>query len=481
VNRSRLAPALALCAAAATTMVSAALAGGSAQAATTAVESSSPIRLTSPTEVTAYTYRGWVDFDPRLRLVAGAEPFEIWSRKKSFSTPITSEWRSSAGTVTLPDGLVTDFRGLTSFVHMRIRNADGELVRSLKRDVCLNGDGTRARPDAPLRSPYPYGCSYSRLTRGYVQGIQAGWANYVYTYGKPFRLQPGEYDVTAYIPKAYREPLQIAAADGIRKFHLHVTDEGFECRGCRTDGGQPRTEGGTGLQPAASEPATASAGEPVGPMPDLQSLPAFGLRIAPSGNFLQFSADVWNAGTSPLVVDGFRREGEDVMDAYQYFVDADGNQTGYQQVGTMEWDAKDSHQHWHFRDFARYRLLKADKTNAVRSRKEAFCLANTDPIDYTVPGADWRPENTDLHTACGDQDALSVREVLSSGSGDTYAQFRAGQSFDLRGLPNGQYYIAVEANPVGRLVELDTTNNVAYRKVTIGGVEGARTAQVGWH
>ena len=28
------------------------------------------------------------------------------------------------------------------------------------------------------------------------------------------------------------------------------------------------------------------------------------------------------------------------MDAYQYFFDADGNQTGYQKVGQMEWDAR---------------------------------------------------------------------------------------------------------------------------------------------
>ena len=147
-----------------------------------------------------------------------------------------------------------------------------------------------------------------------------------------------------------------------------------------------------------------------------------------------------------MVVDGFRRPGEDVMDAYQYFFDADGNQTGYEQVGEMDWHAA-NHQHWHFDDFARYRLLKADKTNAVRSTKESFCLANTDAVDYTVPGADWRPENTDLSSACGGRDALSLREVLSSGSGDTYAQYRAGQSFNLEGLPNGRYYVAVEANP----------------------------------
>ena len=69
---------------------------------------------------------------------------------------------------------------------------------------------------------------------------------------------------------------------------------------------------------------------------------------------------------------------------------------------------------------------------AVRSKKEAFCLANTDPIDQTVPNADWNVTNDDLSTACGEYESLSIREVLASGWGDTYSQSRAGQSFNLK-------------------------------------------------
>ena len=58
-------------------------------------------------------------------------------------------------------------------------------------------------------------------------------------------------------------------------------------------------------------------------------------------------------------------------------------------------------------------------------------------MDYTVKGAIWKPENTELSTACGDRQSLGVREVLSTGSGDTYAQYLPGQSFDLSGLRNG--------------------------------------------
>ncbi len=137
-------------------------------------------------------------------------------------------------------------------------------------------------------------------------------------------------------------------------------------------------------------------------------------------------------------------------------------------VGEMHWHAQ-NHQHWHFEDFARYRLLNADKTKAVRSTKQSFCLANTDAVDYTVPGADWRPENTDLSTACGGQDAVSIREVLSAGSGDTYLQYRYGQAFRIKNLPNGVYCVAVEANPLGNLAELDETNNDSLRKIRLAG------------
>ncbi len=100
------------------------------------------------------------------------------------------------------------------------------------------------------------------------------------------------------------------------------------------------------------------------------------------------------------------------------------------------------------------------------SKKEAFCLANTDSIDQTVVNADWNPENTDLSTDCGAPGSLSLREVLAAGWGDTYAQFRAGQSFNLKNLPNGTYYIATIANPDQRLVESDDTDNVALRKIS---------------
>ena len=116
---------------------------------------------------------------------------------------------------------------------------------------------------------------------------------------------------------------------------------------------------------APTGPTTSDADALEGPVPNLKSLPAWGIGISPNGNNLTFAATVWNAGNSPLVVDGFRVEGEDEMDAYQYFFDAEGNQTGYQPVGHFHWDAKPTHQHWHFKDFASYTLLREDMTRVA--------------------------------------------------------------------------------------------------------------------
>jgi hypothetical protein len=87
-----------------------------------------------------------------------------------------------------------------------------------------------------------------------------------------------------------------------------------------------------------------------------------------------------------------------------------------------------------------------------------------------------------LSTACGGPEALWVREVLPVGWGDTYYQGLPGQSFDVTDLPNGTYYVKVQANPGGHLYESNMANNVRLRKVILGGRPGHRTVRVPpWH
>ena len=458
-------------------------------------------------------------------------PLEFKVTRKSYKDPVVAKQILRDGThttaKTLPAGLVKDFSGLPGFLNVSVTNAAGEEVSKTKGTFCPNNASGRIRPDAPATSHYPESCSTNPFTRGSVWGVEKGWASNstTFDYDNPVDLPAGEYTAKVSVAKKYRDLFGMPDTRATVKVTVRqVTDGGggegltsghhgahgahqhgvrgaddptpsalshaLEDRGAahHLGDGDGHTDGSRlapALRPNAHRP-TGRAGVPADvPKPDLRSLPAWGIAITdgedgdvPGKDYLAFSANVWNAGPAPLVVDGFRKPGADLMDAYQYFYDANGKQVGYTPTGTMEWDARVGHEHWHFTDFASYRLLAADKTEEVRSGKEAFCLANTDAIDYTVKNANWHPYNTDLSTACGEQNSISVREVLDVGSGDTYSQYRPGQSFDITDLPNGTYYIQVIANPAKRLQESNLKNNVALRKVVLGGTTGARTVTV---
>ncbi|MDO0934803.1 lysyl oxidase family protein [Streptomyces sp. DG2A-72] len=466
-------------------------------------------------------------------------PLEFRVKRKSYKDPVVAQQILRDGTKTttktLPAGLVKDFSGLPGFLEVSVKDAAGQEVAKTKGTFCPNNASGRIRPDGAATSHYPESCPYNPFTLGSVWGVEKGWASNSSTvdYDKPLDLPAGEYTAKVRVAKKYRDLFGIpdsrptikvtvrqrgngGGGAGLTAHSGHSGHSAHQAAGhaghhgpdAPTPGalshaledrglahhlgdGRGHTDGSRiapALKPAIKRP-TGRAGVPADvPKPDLRSLPAFNIAIsdgedgdAPGKDYLAFSANVWNAGPAPLVVDGFRSPGKDLMDAYQYFYDAAGKQVGYTPTGTMEWDPRVGHEHWHFTDFASYRLLSADQTKEVRSGKEAFCLANTDAVDYTVKNANWKPYNTDLSTACGQENSISVREVLDVGSGDTYTQNIPGQSFDITDVPNGTYYIQVIANPEKRLKETKTTNNVALRKVVLGGAPGARTVSVPPH
>ncbi|MGN9914661.1 lysyl oxidase family protein [Phytohabitans sp. LJ34] len=434
-----------------------------------------PLRLVTTGAVTVERLPGeLVRLDPGTHVVAGSAPFEVRATRASYAEPIIATQLVHVGgrqrRVALPPGLLTDLAGFPAFFHMSVTDAAGHTVADRDETFCP-GDAVRTRPDAPAASPYANRCSSVPFALGAVWGIQAGWGvSTARQRPSPLFLDDGAYTAVVSVNQPYRDmfgfpPDQSSAT-------VRVTVRTVETAAATAKPGSV----------VLSRPNAAST-VPKGPRPDLRPLPAFAIHpsYGEEGDYLSFAATVWVAGTSPLVVDGFRRPGEDVMDAYQYFYDTAGRQVGYAPVGTMRWDARDGHHHWHFTDFARYRLLDADRKVVVRSGKEAFCLANTDPIDYTLPYANRQPDNTDLHTSCGDASSIAVRQALHVGNGDTYHQDLPGQSFDITDLPNGTYYIEITANPDNTLHEKTTANNTAYREIIVGGAPGDRTVQVPPH
>jgi hypothetical protein len=433
-----------------------------------------------------------VFLDLGINLVAGSKPFEVHVKRKSYRDPIVATQIVRPGqTRTLPAGLVQDFGGFSDFLHLTLTNAAGNKVLDRDQIFCPNAFETvRTRPDAPAISPYPQLCGTNPLTLGSIWGLQAGWAiNTARSDSDAYvDLPDGIYTAKVRVNQPYQRLFEIPSgqADATVKVTVRTLDSGV---GAASAAPRIRASSDQAAAPEpASRPPLGRSSVPAGHRPDLRPLPAWGISVvspeeagvqgAAPQQHLAFNSDVWNAGPSPLVVDGFRRPGTLLMDAYQYFFDTSGNQVGWAPTGTLEYDERDAHGHWHFTDFARYRLLNANKQVAVHGQKEAFCLAPTDAIDLTAPGANWKPFVTDLHSACGTSTAIAIRETLDTGWGDTYDQYLPGQSLDITSVPNGTYYIEIAANPDHRLYERSTRNNVSLRKVILGGTLGNRTVTV---
>ena len=134
---------------------------------------------------------------------------------------------------------------------------------------------------------------------------------------------------------------------------------------------------------------------------------------------------MWIGGHGPLDVEGFRSHASPVMKAYQYFWRG-GHVIGRARAGTMGFDNQHGHNHWHFEQFARYALLNAAKSVAVRSHKQGFCIAPSDEVDLLLPHAVWQPSQVGLQGQCGSPTALWVAEEMPVGWGDTYIQSMAG-------------------------------------------------------
>lgn len=477
---------------------------------------------TATPDVTVGRYEGMPveATDVGMYVVAGAQQFEVRISRGRYQDPVKAVLVKGSGAARtqtdLPAGLVTDVNALNDFFTVTVVDAGGRTVVNRTQAFCPNSYfAARARPDAVSVSPYPQMCGSHPFALGTVLGLPGGWSAPVAEYASPvtFDAPDGTYTLKLSMTERWRALLGVPKAQASGQVKLtvrtmewdgpggpgrpgaagtHAAHDGHAAAASAAQnlGYPPPRELGVAPRPGARPPAaTMSAAAAAAPRPDLRSLPAFQISLVdtdeegqPIGTHLAFGATVWNAGPSPLVVDGFRRPGTDLMDAYQYFYDAKGKEVGSQSAGTLEWDPRAGHEHWHFTAFATYRLLTADLKQAVRSGKESFCLVPTDPVNLLAKNSTWRPSSIGLETSCGSSSALAIREALPAGWGDTYSQYLPGQSFDVATLPNGTYFIEVLANPDQKLAEASLGNNRSLRKVVLGGTPGgARTVTVPPH
>jgi hypothetical protein len=463
-----------------------ALCAGFAEPASAAHVTPSLRLFTAQSDVTLYRYGRSVDLDIGSFVAATHGTFRIDVTRADYRSPIEAAQivatPSGSRSVPLPDGLVRNWEGLPWFLTISVTDGSGAEVARRHLTFCPDSyDQERLSPDGPADPTFPQFCSDNPFTLGMVWGIDAGWAVNPFSTSFPqARLSNGRYTVTETINPTYASLFGIPAGDATVTVNARVRNgNGGGCPPfCGAAARSARQALGRSLR-SQGVPITSSPDPST--MPDLVALPAWGIDVETIGgrDYLDFGATVWDRGPAPMVVEGFRAQGTSVMRAWEYFFDLDGNVVGRARAGSLKYDARPGHEHWHFQQFAQYELLDGNKTSVVYSDKEGFCLAPTDGIDLAVPGADWNPDEIGFGgSVCGSATSIWTRETLPTGWGDTYFQGLPGQSFDITDLPNGVYYIAVRANPKGLLYERSTTNNVRYRRVILGGTPGHRNVRV---
>jgi hypothetical protein len=111
----------------------------------------------------------------------------------------------------------------------------------------------------------------------------------------------------------------------------------------------------------------------------------------------------------------------------------------------------DCHGHFHFDQYADYRLLGADGRVAATGHKQAFCLIDLER----------RENDARLVGQFGCSTDGTVPQGISQGWADTYGSHLDCQWIDITGVPEGDYVLEVHVNPRRIFRELDFMNNVA--------------------
>ena len=241
-----------------------------------------------------------------------------------------------------------------------------------------------------------------------------------------------------------------------------------------------------GLLGSTGRPVSAGTGAEL--LPDLvvQRASDLDLEVTPSGRHrLRFTTTTANVGVGVVelepVKDDCDQDGDVENDrtAVQHtYVDEDGNGifdpavdlgSVPTAVGCFVFHAQ--HDHWHFEDFARYRLVNPRTHRTVATQaKVGFCLVDT----YR-----WRPNtsgspSSGYYRSC-QPDAL---QGLSPGWADTYLAFLADQSLDVTGLAPGRYCLVQRIDPAKRITEGEDANNVNRTPIRLGNTSATPRAGI---
>src|SRR5437667_4729521 len=111
------------------------------------------------------------------------------------------------------------------------------------------------------------------------------------------------------------------------------------------------------------------------------------------------------------------------------------------------------HGHYHFNNYANYRLLDGNGQSVATGLKIGFCLL--DSIRWNANAS------SNAKYDCGNQG-------IQKGWGDVYDSTLDGQWIDITGVPDGNYTLELEVNPQHILQESNYSNNITRIPVAIG-------------
>lgn len=122
--------------------------------------------------------------------------------------------------------------------------------------------------------------------------------------------------------------------------------------------------------------------------------------------------------------------------------------------GNPTFEYSSCHNHYHFKEYADYRLLDMAGNIVARGHKQAFCLVDL----WQLPGVRGRADPQFDH--CGYQG-------ISAGWADVYHRGLDCQWIDITGVPSGRYVLEVVINPAHVIRENNYSNNTARAEVVI--------------
>ncbi len=200
---------------------------------------------------------------------------------------------------------------------------------------------------------------------------------------------------------------------------------------------------------------------------------------------LGFRSAVRNIGAGPLIVKGARADRTVPRMTVDQIIERGGlPPTVVSNVGRMQYAVSPDHSHWHYLQFERYGLERAELRAVggdaviVADHKTGFCLGDR----YHAPGLGLAhtPPLPVYTGRCGlfQPGLLEVREGISVGYGDDYAAFLEGQDLPLDGLAAGRYVLVHRVNSDRRLRERSYANNVASLLIDLRWTRGAPHVRV---